>query len=154
VENICGNRVATIQEFTADASWHHVSSASNPADLISRGCNPQAVSANSLWWKGPHWLVQATSTWPISPVSEQADIPDMKQVHVSTILSSDDITQKYSKLSRLVRVIACCKRFAFNTRQKEVNRLTSPLSVQELDTALFCCVKLVQHNCYKQELQD
>jgi hypothetical protein len=43
-----GNRVATIQEFTADASWHHVSSASNPADLISRGCNPQALSANSL----------------------------------------------------------------------------------------------------------
>jgi hypothetical protein len=38
----------------------------------------------------------------ISPVCEQADIPDMKQLHVSTILSPDDITQKYSKLSRLV----------------------------------------------------
>jgi hypothetical protein len=51
-------------------------------------------------------------------------------------------------------VIAYCKRFAFNTRQKKVNRLTSSLSVQELDTALLCCVKLVQHICYKQKLQD
>jgi hypothetical protein len=51
-------------------------------------------------------------------------------------------------------VTAYCKRFAFNTRQKKVNRLISPLSAQELDTALLCCVKLVQHICYKQELQD
>jgi hypothetical protein len=32
-----GNRVALIQEETASASWRHVPSQSNPADLISRG---------------------------------------------------------------------------------------------------------------------
>ena len=35
-----GNRVAIIQEETASASWRHVPSQSNPADLISRGIQP------------------------------------------------------------------------------------------------------------------
>jgi hypothetical protein len=57
----------------------------------------------------------------ILPVREQAGVFDLKKVHVSTISSPDDITQKYSKLFRLVRVTVYCKRFAFNTRQKKVN---------------------------------
>ena len=34
------NRVSQIQELTAGCEWRHVASASNPADLISRGTNP------------------------------------------------------------------------------------------------------------------
>jgi hypothetical protein len=40
------------------------------------------------------------------------------------------------------------------TQDRRRSTLKSFLSVQELDTALLCCVKLVQHICYKQELQD
>ena len=31
------NRIADIQEFTADVSWRHVPSKENPADIVSRG---------------------------------------------------------------------------------------------------------------------
>jgi hypothetical protein len=34
------NRVSQIQELTAGCKWRHVASASNLADLISRGTNP------------------------------------------------------------------------------------------------------------------
>jgi len=48
-----GNRVATIQEETASASWRHMRSQSNPADLVSRGVEPTTLSTSTLWWKGP-----------------------------------------------------------------------------------------------------
>jgi len=43
-----GNRVALIQEETASASWRHVASQSNPADLISRGIEPTTLSTSTL----------------------------------------------------------------------------------------------------------
>ena len=59
-----GNRVATIQEKTASASWRHVSSQSHSADLVSRGVEPTTLSTSTLWWKGPQWLIQEPSSWP------------------------------------------------------------------------------------------
>ena len=43
-----GNRVTLIQEETASASWRHVPSQSNPADLISRGIEPTTLSTSTL----------------------------------------------------------------------------------------------------------
>ena len=59
-----GNRVALIQEETAAATWRHVPSQSNPADLISRGIQLTTQSTSTLWWKGPQWLTQQPSSWP------------------------------------------------------------------------------------------
>jgi len=63
-----GNRVALIQEETASASWRHVPSQSNPADLISGGIEPTTLSTSTLWWKGPEWLSQEPSSWPITEI--------------------------------------------------------------------------------------
>jgi len=52
-----GNRVATIQEETASATWRHVPSQSNPADFISRAVEPTTLSKSTLWWKGLQWLI-------------------------------------------------------------------------------------------------
>jgi len=39
-KTLVGKRVATIQEESASATWKHVPSQSNPADLISKGVEP------------------------------------------------------------------------------------------------------------------
>jgi hypothetical protein len=57
-----GNRVAVIQEETASATWSHVPTQSNPADLISRRVEPTILSSSTLWWKGPQWLTQEPSS--------------------------------------------------------------------------------------------
>jgi hypothetical protein len=149
-----GNRVALIQETTSDATWRHVPSASNPADLISRGTDPTTLATTALWWHGPGWLLHDTSHWPsreFKPATEELEI---KKTLVAVITPKEDITERFSKLLRLTRVIAYCRRFIFNCRQAKANRETASLTTQDLDGALTCCIKLVQQNSYAQDSQD
>ena len=78
-----GNRVATTQEETASASWRHVPSQSNNADLVSRGCEPTTLSTSTLWWKGPQWLIQEPSSWPTTEVNTPTEYPEMRNVHLA-----------------------------------------------------------------------
>ncbi|XP_071044160.1 uncharacterized protein [Parasteatoda tepidariorum] len=43
------NRVATIQDLTSPQQWRHIPTNQNPADLVSRGLDPDKLSHNSLW---------------------------------------------------------------------------------------------------------
>jgi len=43
-----GNRVAAIQEETASATWRHMPTQSNPADLISRGVEPTMLKIHTM----------------------------------------------------------------------------------------------------------
>ncbi|GFT70348.1 uncharacterized protein NPIL_247031 [Nephila pilipes] len=47
------NRVVQIQELSKDFHWKHVSSKSNPADLLSIDLEAKALAASELWWKEP-----------------------------------------------------------------------------------------------------
>jgi hypothetical protein len=93
-----GNRVAAIQE-EASATWRHVPSQSNPADLISRGAEPSALSSSTLWWTGPQWLSQEPSSWPATEINIATDNLEFRTVHVTMIQPPEDITQKFSKLN-------------------------------------------------------
>jgi hypothetical protein len=44
-----GNRVAQIQELTNIECWKHVSTHENPADLISRGTDPETLLQARIW---------------------------------------------------------------------------------------------------------
>jgi hypothetical protein len=76
---------------------------------------------------------------------------DNKHQHPQT---SDDIMQKYSKLNKLIRVIAYCRRFISNSRHAKANRQTTTLTTQDLDQALTCCVKMVQQISFAPEIKD
>ncbi|XP_037928917.1 uncharacterized protein LOC119663378, partial [Teleopsis dalmanni] len=58
-----GNRVAEIQDITANGQWRHVPTQSNPADVVSRGCNIRQLS-ESCWFTGPEFLLLADKYWP------------------------------------------------------------------------------------------
>ncbi|XP_054745862.1 uncharacterized protein LOC129250249 [Anastrepha obliqua] len=58
-----GNRVSEIQDLTADASWRHVPTKCNPADIVSRGCTALELS-NSIWFSGPSFLQLEPENWP------------------------------------------------------------------------------------------
>jgi hypothetical protein len=148
-----GNRVTTIQEITASAVWRHVPTQPNPADLISRGVEPTTLSTSTLWWKGPQWLTQDPSSWPAAIVNTPLDNLEIRNVHI-TAQSPEDIIQRFSKLNRLIRVIAYCRRFINKCRHSKANRQIATLTTQDLDQALTCCVKMVQQTSYAQEVKD
>src|SRR5436190_11872534 len=43
-----GNRVSQIQSMTSPSSWNHIPSNQNPADLLSRGMNPEDLVKSSF----------------------------------------------------------------------------------------------------------
>jgi len=149
-----GNRVALIQEETATATWRHVPTQYNCADLISRGATPTTLSTSTLWWNGPPWLSQEPSNWPTTEVNSARDNLEIRNVNVACLQAPEDITSRFSKLNRLIRVVAHCRRFMQNCRHPKAYRQTTTLSSQDLDHALTCCVKVVQQMCYAQEIKE
>ncbi|GFT33112.1 integrase catalytic domain-containing protein [Trichonephila clavipes] len=56
LKTFVGNRVSKIQTLTENFEWKHIPSAQNPADIISRGVNPEELSSLTLWWNDPQHL--------------------------------------------------------------------------------------------------
>lgn len=151
------NRVAKIQHHTRIEDWNHVSSSDNPADLISRGIKACDLAELDLWWHGPQWLHQQSSDWPADvTITEDDNIPEEKKTSVTTLATHDhtvDILHRFSKVSKLTRVVAYCLRFINNTKQP-LGKRSGSLCTAELQTALTTCIKWVQASTYSQEIRD
>ncbi|KAI5645263.1 putative peptidase (DUF1758) domain-containing protein [Phthorimaea operculella] len=79
LDTFVSHRVAEVNELCADAPWMYVPSASNPADLASRGVYPDEVQSLSLWWEGPTFLKEAQEKWPSQHSDDtQTDLPEIK----------------------------------------------------------------------------
>ena len=65
------NRVSYIQTELPSATWAHVPTKENPADLATRGSEAAELSQSNLWWHGPSWLSQPSEQWPKSREPQQ-----------------------------------------------------------------------------------
>jgi hypothetical protein len=90
----------TIHEETASATWRHVPTQSNPADLISRGFEVSTLSNSTLWWKRPQWLTQKPSSWPTAEFNSPLENLEIRNVHIA-VQTPEDI-QRFSRLNRLI----------------------------------------------------
>ena len=76
----------------------------------------------------------------------------MRNVHVAFRQHPEGITQRFSRRSKLIRVVPYCRRFINNCRHSKAKQTTT-LSTQDLDQTLTCCVKMVQQISYTQEMK-
>jgi hypothetical protein len=111
------------------------------------------LSTSTLWWKGPQWLTQEPSSWPAVEFNTPIENLEIRNVHVA-FHPPEDITQRFSKLNKLIRVTAYCRRFINNCRHPKTNRQTATLTTQDLDQALTCCVKMVHVICTRNQRLD
>ena len=92
------------------------------------------------------------------PAATEVNTPtehlEVRNVHGALLQPPEDFRQRFSKLSKLIRVIAYCRRFIINCRHPKANRQPTTLSTQDLDQALTCCVKMVQKISYAQEMKE
>ena len=123
------NKTAKIQSFTNGCQWRHVPGMKNPADLVSRGCQPTALVECQLWWSGPSWLVKNEDEWPRSASTKPAEATGEERTTaalVSTEVQSgwDELFSKYSTYSKLRRVVGYCVRFLDNIRRGSKTKRT------------------------------
>ncbi|GBN58219.1 hypothetical protein AVEN_181392-1 [Araneus ventricosus] len=155
------NRVSAIQNLTKISAWKHVPSKENPADIISRGIDPEKIRDCNLWWFGPSFLQDHSVVSPCvcSDINDnelyQREFKKTPTDPVCLVMQGQEllpIINNCSSFTRLQRVIGWCMRFVRNAKnalQPNEGNLTSP----ELFKALMCLVKNVQANCFAQEIQ-
>lgn len=131
------NRVSHILDLTSPNQWRHVPTDSNPADLITRGISADAIYDCELWWKGPHWLREREDLWPPRLVISETieEVRPLKLVLSNVTININEIADRYSTWTRLIRITAWINRFVFNSIIPVVrasDRRNGPLSVAEL----------------------
>lgn len=99
------NRVQNILRLSATWKWAHVRSEQNPADLLSRGVQPEELHKDALWWKGPKLgdLMKAHEVPPLTATEEQALEVERKQSWDEDGLSGAARREHYRALVNVLR---------------------------------------------------
>nr|CAI5837700.1 unnamed protein product [Callosobruchus analis] len=95
------------------------------------------------------------ATTKIQAISS-CELPDVR--HSSkTFISSAKLSfpfEKFSKLIRLKRVVAWILRFKTNCFSTKESRIFGPLTVEEINTAFKCLIKVAQYDSFQHEIKD
>lgn len=151
------NRVTCIKSRSCDVQFNYVDTASNPADLVTRGLTARYfISKLSFWIHGPIWLL--TEQWPVPPLSLSASdvrvscIEDLEQISVNCV-TRDSVNifpiEKFSTYRKAVKVLGYVRRFIKNCRLPVTERdFTRNLSPNEAQKAERVLIKLAQRQFY------
>ena len=165
------HRVSRIQSLTETCIWDYVESATNPADILSRGAQPQDLVRYNAWFNGPDGLHSHNEPWTdsISFLPNKSESLERKatayalvvQVFKSDLfaLVGEPLTGKFSTeigssqgLTKLVRLIAFLLRFRLNTRSN-FPKATGVLMNEEFGNALTILIKLAQNEHFSVEIK-
>lgn len=146
------NRISQIQELSDTDHWNHVESKQNPADILSRGTQPNELLNNELWYNGPHWLKKHMNDWPKREIfSSKIELPGLKIVSINVNINAEpfEIFNRYSSLKKLIRIAAYCIRFAKNSKGECIK---GEIKTNEYFDALEKLIIIAQKECYAKEV--
>lgn len=128
----------TLEIFTAmkSSQWFHVASKENPADCASRGLFPSSLLITDMWFSRPSFL-RAASIGYKRTEHYSIDLEQFLKAHITTLPDVFFIFRRYSLLTKLVRIVAYCRRFL----NKHPKGQSLYLQKTELDAALKCCIR-------------
>jgi hypothetical protein len=159
LKTFVSNRVAEIQELTDNCNWGYVPSASNPADIISRGSSAGQLVKNDMYWHGPTFLKCDERFWPKVPktIPSGDAIPERKTRCLAVALPAKwDLLSKFSEFNKLCRILAWILRFKHNTVAKLTKKQDGIhhgcLSCVELNDARKIIIRLVQESAFPDEI--
>ena len=169
------NRLSKIHAASSLSEWAYVDSASNPADLCSRGIKADEAEKWHRFYNGPSWLWKSEEHWPVQKDYTQAlPIPEVAVAAVET-QPQDDATPSYDIiyqaaarvdlwLQRLKRVAIVLKavekwknyrRVGATTRAAARQPRTVPrVSANDVEKAEMHLIRAVQHRFFSLEIQQ
>ncbi|XP_057371754.1 uncharacterized protein LOC130692639 [Daphnia carinata] len=138
----------------------HVSGVMNPADVCSRGLDPENLKELQQFHQGPAFLLLEPPLWPQWDQIEQNDHQDPEAIHVYTTRTEpsdnviDQCVEYYSNKVRLERVLAWCLRFISNccAKLKKVKVTSGELTPVETEAALAMCIQRAQEVAYPEDM--
>ncbi|GFX53933.1 integrase catalytic domain-containing protein [Trichonephila clavipes] len=149
------NRITKILNLTSTDEWHHIPGKLNPADCATRGLSSQQLMNADYWWKGPDWINN-----DLKEELASAKILTTCTVEADSVLNSiplvvksnplEPIISKFSNFTKLIRVIALCKRFINNC--KSGSKVKGQLKSEEVESGHKFLVKTIQQAEYSQEI--
>ena len=151
------NRVMEIQSLLDPSVWRYCPGSHNPADLPSRGLSVSQLRESQLWWKGPSWLQELEKDWPEDLRSKSPN--EAVQVERKSKAIGSCVVQtrepfidyaRFSKYSRLLRTVAWIRRFIRNSKLKEEERLSTPLTGLEIREAEEWLIAHVQQTSFDE----
>ena len=170
------NRVQQIRQFSSVQQWRHVSSADNPADLVSRGARAGSLKTSTLWWEGPPFL-KIPGSLPDSRMNVEVS-PDDQEVKAASFQSGinteglksySSISSRLSYFSSWIRTkksVALCLRYRSlllervraksgckpeQTATSKPKRSTDPVNVEDMHEAEKAIFRAVQHQFFEKE---
>lgn len=148
------NRVSEIHQTLNATNWYYIASEMNPADPASRGVMPKQLQTLNLWWHGPKILQEDWNSYVNNWQSKVNNIELEKRKPKTFILTNIfpfDLINKFSKLYKLIRVTAYCKRFCNNSTKS--TKIFGSLSVEELSNATDLWIRIIQNEIYSKEIK-
>ena len=148
------NRTSEILSLLNNSQWAYVKSKDNPADIASRGVSSVDLLNNDLWKRGPGWLREDHIEYSKPSAILTNEEKKLVTVHLANFVVDFEAIwgNKYSSLTRLVRVVAYCKRFLQVTKVRKANlECTAYLSVSEIREALQICIRQSQQQWFHAE---
>ena len=162
------NRVSTIRDLTHKSQWRHIRTGLNPADSASRGMKAKTFLHEGHWLRGPDFLMQPETDWPViqvPPTLSDSD-PEVKKVAVafttSALQNQSPLTrfiEHFSSWDKLIRSAAWLLKIKENLRQLNLKKKMSDsdptgsqLSVEDLTKAEKSLVSYVQQQSFRDEM--
>ena len=147
------DKIQAIKQATPKSKWNYCPTENNPADLLTRGIPAKLLEINSLWFNGPPWLKEDSSTWPVW-TCQKTEIKESNEYIGGlvcsiraeqtdpSILNIIDL-ERFSDLDKLIRVTALVIKFikvCKGTQLKRGNLITT----QEYNNAKQMLIKAQQ----------
>ena len=146
------HRVQQIQDLTDVNAWNYVPSEKNPADLASRGIDPEDSEKLKFWLKGPQFLRETTEYSGMfeEPIETRLDF-ELRTACASEIRTDViDLINRYSSVQRLQRAVVWLKWFCKFSKGEKVSK---EITVQEMNDALSELIKYMQQQAFATELR-
>lgn len=141
------NRVARIQESLDSKCFYHIAGKENPSDCLSRGLTPAQLLEHPLWLKGPPWVAQDPTSWPVQPFQPiSSDIPEAKPEVVLITLNNKrhpilyELSQRVSSWPKLLRIVVYVLRFV---RKLKTRGLPQVEDLSRAEAAVICSLQTV-----------